>query len=184
MTASPKISEIKSQLSARYSKLNKVFLGTEGKISIPLTPDDMGRHHFEFRRDGLISMIWTDRGRETKRLSTYEVDEVLYWLFREIVKERAMILELKNRGKTNALTVVRFGFQLRFKKCQSYQQNGVSSFPKSSMRFLRTPPSESDLSFPHHVFTSILSWTTGSPISKRLSWISGTPTVPERVNRL
>lgn len=100
MTDSSKVSAIKSELTSRYALLSKALLGKEVRLCIPIFPDDMGRHHFEFRHDGLISMIWTERGREIKRLSTFEIDEVLYWLFREVVKGRAIMLELKNRKKS------------------------------------------------------------------------------------
>lgn len=52
-------------------------------------PDDFGGYHLELLDDGKMALVGTDRGVETKRLETYSIDELMYWIFLAYANSKA-----------------------------------------------------------------------------------------------
>lgn len=88
-------SQIEIQLA--YSNLCKKFDGIERQMTLSTTPDNNGGDHLELHPDGTMALVWTERGRETTRLETQDVNELLYWLVKDIAEGRGYELEMKTR---------------------------------------------------------------------------------------
>jgi len=43
--------------------------------------DDFGGPHLEYTKDGLISIVYTERGQILKRIDTHDLEEIMYHLF-------------------------------------------------------------------------------------------------------
>ena len=65
-------------------------------LTVRSTPSGFGDPHVEIDNKGSHYVIW-ERGREHERRTTEELDELLYWLMKDIVFRMASDYELHHR---------------------------------------------------------------------------------------
>ena len=58
---------------------------------------DDGSYHLEYNASGKMSLVATERGKETDRKETYELDELMYWIFSMKAGQIGLNYELNNR---------------------------------------------------------------------------------------
>jgi len=87
-----------------YKKIKKQVEKFADLISAPLNSlptygysRDMAHPHIEIDRLGRLHYVVIERGHENKRLTTKDLDELLYWIFDSITFSMASGYELKNR---------------------------------------------------------------------------------------
>ncbi|WP_417810611.1 Imm63 family immunity protein [Thalassospira alkalitolerans] len=73
---------IPNEILTTYRRLSEKMNGQPSDFPLRTVPDNFGGKHLEFSEDGKMALVATDRGIETKRLETYSVDELMYWIFK------------------------------------------------------------------------------------------------------
>ena len=58
---------------------------------------DFAYPHIEVDKNGNLHFVVVERGKEIERKTTSEIDELLYWIFEDIVFSMASEYELNNR---------------------------------------------------------------------------------------
>ena len=84
------------QLRREYNLLGQLINPSEHEYSFLVEPSDSGSPHVEFV-DGEFQYVVTERGFESDRRSTPEINEILYWLVNDLVFWMSVSYELKNR---------------------------------------------------------------------------------------
>lgn len=93
--------ELEARIKDRFSELNKRFQSKSGAFPLKFfIRHDAGGRHIEYDTTGKISLIGTDRGKDTCRLETYDIDELMYWIFRSAAKVRAQSYQRDNSHPT------------------------------------------------------------------------------------
>jgi hypothetical protein len=59
--------------------------------------EDGARPHLEVQKDGRMDFVVVERGRELRRDTTYDIDELLYWIFDGVTFTMACDWELAHR---------------------------------------------------------------------------------------
>lgn len=95
------MAELETKIKERFFELNKRFQSTSNAFPLKFfIRHDAGGRHIEYDTSGKISLVGTDRGKETCRLETYDIDELMYWIFRSAAKVRAQSYQRKNHHLT------------------------------------------------------------------------------------
>lgn len=71
------------EIEAGYAHYAALAGYSSVKFPLKLKPQDSGIRHLELSDDGKMAIVGTDRGMETTRRETYDVEQLLYWLFRD-----------------------------------------------------------------------------------------------------
>ena len=88
------IPQIEERLSSLCSRIAPAYAG----LSLRTTPGHDGSDHIEIH-GGQYHQVVTERGLELSRQSTADVEELLYWLTRDIAWGRAVGYELRHRTR-------------------------------------------------------------------------------------
>jgi hypothetical protein len=80
-----------------YSRYAKAW-GIDNELPLGTVPMHDGRPHLEFYPDGRAAYVTTDKGVETSRKETNDVDELLFWIFEEPAYARAWEYEKQHRN--------------------------------------------------------------------------------------
>ena len=81
--------KISDEVQTTYQRLSKKMDGQASSFPYGTTPHDFGGSHLEFADDGKMALVATDRGMETKRRETYLLDELMYWIFKDLANSKA-----------------------------------------------------------------------------------------------
>lgn len=73
-----------SELDAAFKKYTKAWGDGVHGFPYGTTPTDCGGAHVEFSDDGMITFATTDRGEKNILTASYDVDEIMYGVFRRI----------------------------------------------------------------------------------------------------
>ncbi len=96
------MSNIEETIKRAYADARYRFSGASGDFPISFfVPDDLREKHIEYDANGKISLVYTSRGKERYRKITYDVSELIYWLFRETAFAKAKMYEFKHRHPTD-----------------------------------------------------------------------------------
>ncbi|WP_417814299.1 Imm63 family immunity protein [Thalassospira alkalitolerans] len=96
------MNDLEERIKECYARLNKRFSGKSGKFPFEFfIRDDAGYYHIECNDSGKISFVGTDRGRDTCRYETYDVCELMYWIFKGAAFSRGQAYEFEHRHPTN-----------------------------------------------------------------------------------
>ena len=112
MTNYPQIPEIENKIIERYfALLERAPKVDKDTLSITINDvksnefpfefykrHDLGGPHLEYSKDGQMSLIFTERGQVLDRIDTYDLEEIMYELFRGVAG-RASQFELWTRYK-------------------------------------------------------------------------------------
>lgn len=99
------------RLRSRYNALGQLIKPSENEYSFLVEPSDNGSPHVEFI-DGEFQYVVTERGSESDRRSTPEINEILYWLVNDLVFWMSVNYELKNRIEAQDCRRVMFAHRL------------------------------------------------------------------------
>lgn len=112
-----------AEIEAEYSRLDRIFSGSEKSPKFPygFNRDDNGGLHLELKLDGVMALVGTERGKETLRLETSSLEELMYWVFRNKAKSKAQSHELKNRHPTNDSRRIWFALSIKLLNSVSEQ---------------------------------------------------------------
>ncbi|PKR57769.1 Imm63 family immunity protein [Thalassospira lohafexi] len=80
---------IPNEILTTYRRLSEKMNGQPSDFPLGTAPDNFGGRHLEVSEDGKMALVATDRGVETKRLETYSVDELMYWIFKSYANSKA-----------------------------------------------------------------------------------------------
>lgn len=112
MTSYKRIPEIENKITKRYSELLlRAPVVDKDTVSITISDvrsyefpfeffkrHDFGGPHLEYFEDGMMSLIFTERGQVLDRIDTYNLEEVMYELFKGVAG-KASQFELWTRYK-------------------------------------------------------------------------------------
>lgn len=94
--------EIETKIKERYAQLSELFFGYRKEFPFKFfVRDDGGGCHVEYDATGKLSLVGTDRGNETCRDETYDLNELMYWIFRKLAFSAAQAYEFKHRHPTD-----------------------------------------------------------------------------------
>ena len=95
------MSELEDEIKKRFFELNKKFQSKNDVFPLKFfIRHDGGGRHIEYDSTGKISLIGTDRGTDTCRLETYDIDELMYWIFRSAANARGRSYQREHRQPT------------------------------------------------------------------------------------
>lgn len=80
---------IPKEILKAYEECSKKMGQHPSEFPLSEIPDDFGGRHLELSGDGKMAIVTTDRGVETKRLETYSIDELMYWVFLAYANSKA-----------------------------------------------------------------------------------------------
>lgn len=89
------------EIRQRYAELAKDWGFKSTVFPYDSIPRGDGSEHVEFLENGRVALVGTDRGVETSRKETGEIDELMYWLFEGYAYSRGWNFELENRHPTD-----------------------------------------------------------------------------------
>ena len=84
-------------------------------MTIGSTPTGFGDPHIEINETGYHYVIW-ERGNEQRRSSTKDLDDLLYWIMKDITFNMASDYELENRIPNQDSRRLLFETQLKLLK--------------------------------------------------------------------
>jgi hypothetical protein len=93
--------ETYEQIRDRYLALTRAWHPTRQAMPVHRVAQHDGSCHLEISPGGVYALVGTDRGVETVRDETRDLDELLYWIARGEASGRASQFELENRHPTN-----------------------------------------------------------------------------------
>jgi len=86
-----------AQIKARVRDLAKQINGKPELLPTFGSSDDFGRPHIEVRENAYHYIV-LERGQKVSYLTTNELDELLYWIFRDITSQMGYSYELAHRN--------------------------------------------------------------------------------------
>src|SRR5687768_8863935 len=102
------LAEIKSEVDCRA-----VLIGAAGHHSLPTYghTEDGARPHIEVNSRG-YHIVVVERGQEESRVTTHDLDELLYRIFQNVTSDLAFAYELAHRVETQDCRRVAFQRQV------------------------------------------------------------------------
>lgn len=80
---------IPKEILKAYEECSEKMGQHPSEFPISEIPDNFGGRHLELSDDGKMAIVTTDRGVEIKRLETYSIDELMYWIFLAYANSKA-----------------------------------------------------------------------------------------------
>lgn len=88
-----------SYIKKKVQEYGKIIDAPQDLLIVRTTPAGFGYSHIEIDEQGYQYII-TERGHELERLQTDNLDELLYWICKDITFDMATRYELENRVPT------------------------------------------------------------------------------------